>query len=121
MKISKEQTQAFNELRIRKGLVPFCKQDMMAMIKPIIPVNDNYWKFLIDLGILEHKREGKKHYYMFTSFPIHVEKLHEYGKCCHEYNKRNKKEFTNCIQDAIDLLKENGYKIYKETITYEEI
>ena len=121
MKISEEQVKAFNELRLKIGLVPYPKTKMQEMISKIIPCNDNYWSILTSMGIIEHIREGKKHYYMFTSSPIHLEKFNTYAKKCSEIIKKYGQKKTNNIEEAIKLLKENGYRIYKKIEKYEEI
>ena len=122
MKVTEEQVKEFNELRMRKGLVPYPKNQMIEMITSIIPFSKNYHKFLTDLKIIEHGRTGKQHWYMFTSTPVHKSKWDEFCRLVKEKNQKvlsNKKNPS--IQDAINLLKESGYKIYRKIEKYEEI
>lgn len=119
MKVTEKECKAFNELRMRIGLIPYKKVQMQEMIAKIIPCNDNYWPILVKLGIVEHKREGKKHFYMFTSSPVHIEKFNEYSRECSRTCKDKNPKLN--IEEAIKLLKEAGYKIYKKIEKYEEI
>lgn len=73
-----------------------------------------------------------KEYKFVDKNPIYIgtlEKAINYGKdLTKQYNKRylekKSKEVsvsTNLIEEAIKLLKENGYRVYKPTTTFEEI
>lgn len=76
-----------------------------------------------------------KEYKFVDKNPIYIgtlEKAINYGKdLTKQYNKRYLKKkskeskevsvSTNLIEEAIKLLKENGYRVYKPTTTFEEI
>lgn len=122
MKITSIETKRFNEIRMEFAGKWFKKPEIQRIIEQVIPANNNYFPRLIELGIIERQKSGKGFIYKFTITPIHQEKLISYEKSIRNYNKsKNNKNFESKIEEAIELLKENGFRIYKKVENYEEI
>lgn len=89
--------------------------------------------YLLRYKVINSVKIGKKCLYSFTTFPVHIEKVKNMYADIVAYNKEhyNKKkqvveepivvEVSDPISEAIKLLKENGYRIYKQKITFEEV
>ena len=98
---------------------PFSKEDMLRMLKGSgIPSNPHFWKAFKDSGIIQKVGTDK---YMFTSKePIYKDRLQNvyntYKNSLAYYKKKEVVETAKVIEqpsieDAIKLLKENGYDI----------
>lgn len=75
---------------------------------------NNFIKTLLKYNILFIiKHNGARRYYKLTSKPIYIEKLRLVMNEVRASFKINKAR-PNPIEEAINLLKNNGYKIFKE-------
>lgn len=117
--------------------VPFDKETLLNNLKACgLPTNNIFWSALRKSNILQEVSKGK---YMFTSKePIFVGALEEVKKSYQgiikkHNNKQSKKKVEDTLeipendpkamtQFAIDLLKEQGYKILAPVdIVYKEV
>ena len=131
LKINTEFAEKFNQMRIDKAGQKLTKEQLIKCFKEYLNccLTPGWMKILQKYNIINPYHLGKRTAYVFCYSPVHKEKLKhiyievlEYGR-----NKKCKIEFVeeikivDQIQAAIELLKSNGYKIYKPTTTFEEI
>ena len=108
---------------IRKS---FSKEMMLQGLKGSgLPVNSIFWNVFLNSNIIA--RISKTEYRFVNEEPIYIRHL-ENIKCKYsEIRKKYLKEapaetnVSDPIQEAINLLKENGYKILKLTTEYIEV
>ena len=120
-----------NELRIDNlnGQYNLAAIKEMFKEKLNIYLSGTWIMYLVQYKILNPVKIGKKYLYSFTTFPVHKEKLKNMYNDILNYNRSHSKkvpqltevEVLNPIEEAIKLLKENGYKILKQTVEYKEI
>lgn len=133
---------------VKRGLQmadrPFSKETMLNSLKSCgLPVNGTFWSVFRNSGIIQEVSKG---YFMFTSKePIYVGTLnaikHKYQQLTRKYAQNNKRNniveeaevltpevntVNNnpdaTIQSAINLLKENGYKIFAPVgVVYQQV
>lgn len=118
------------------------KSEMFDVFKQVgLPANNTFWMFFRSEVL---KRVKKRGYCFKNQEPIHLNTLdyihHKYNKYLiaqskkqHEKNKRKIENQTDIIEkesadakresiaEAIKLLKENGYLVFKQIVSYEQI
>ena len=113
---------------------PISKEVLISSLKNCgLPYNASYWTVFRNSGLIVNSSWGK--YYFAHKEPINLKALielhHRYTALTRQYNQTKKlkknpvQEYSpsleSQIQDAITLLKSNGYEIYKQVISYEKI
>lgn len=83
-------------------------------------------RFLKKAKIITDARNHAETAYWVGEGPIYIGKVKEAVRLYKEYNKeRNErlvsKKVKPSIQECIDVLKENGYKVYKERVEWVEV
>lgn len=130
LKIDQEFARRFNTLRIEMQNEKLSKEQVIKLIRERVgfTVNSDWLAILIKYDILKRSRQGKKHFFTFSEHPVYVEKLRNLHKEVKRNKIRVKEDITedaiteaDAIMEAIKLLKNNGYKILKQVINYEEI
>lgn len=126
--IDDTQVVKFNETRIEKAGQKLSKDSMKRELENLgFHTNQGRLSEMIKLGIIEKHRKGRKYAYSFTYSPVYKEKFHTWQDNCAKMWRKNQKAdkeiSVDKIQQAIDLLKQNGYTIYKRVITetFEEV
>ena len=109
-----------NEIKSFYKNIPVTKEKLQASLT-IFPKGAMFWQVFKNSFLV---REGKKTYRFKSEQPIYIKAVEncfdEYFKLVRKYNQPKEKTSLS-IESAIKLLKENGYKIYKQTIQYEEV
>lgn len=134
LNINEDFTIKFNGIRQKLVGRKMDKRELINIFKTEMNFNLNscWLKYLLKYGVLERVRSGFKHAFVFSYTPCHIQKLQIIQKEVLNYQNSHKmrKEPQACtdpvnqeteVVAAIKLLKENGYKILKQTVTYEEI
>lgn len=126
IKIDQEFTKQFNTLRIAMQNEKLSKEQVIKLIKEEVgfTINSAWFAALIKHDILKRSRQGKKHFFTFCEHPVYVEKLrnlHKEVNCNKKHAGEDAIPEADVIMEAIKLLKSNGYKILKQTVSYEEI
>ena len=109
-----------NEIKSFYKNIPVTKEKLQASLT-IFPKGAMFWQVFKNSFLV---REGKKTYRFKSEQPIYIKAVEtcfdEYFKLVRKYNQPKEKTSLS-IESAIKLLKDNGYKIYKQTIQYEEV
>ena len=120
-------TEKFNKLRMSVAGQKLSKKQLKSLFEEHLDTNlSPAWMHVLRKHeiLLEH-RKGRQHAFSFCCTPVHKEKMKSLLTEIKEYNKKHIKPKLaiqmDAIQDAINLLKENGYRILKPTTTFEEI
>lgn len=135
MKVDDQTVKDFNILRQNNLSKMFSREEMRELLFNNV---SNFSKndYIITL-LVKHKALNKRGFnkYAFTETPVHVNtlsqcifELKDYWKQSskkHYEKSKESKEVTRMHpiseEYCINFLKERGYKIYKQTINYEEI
>jgi hypothetical protein len=123
--LAKKYAFAFNQVREEFAGVELSFNEMEEALKrtDCVPYNKAYIRAMRDAGVL--LQSGKK--LLFTDTPVHFNTLakviEKFRKAHNAYQKAWYKNKTTkpTVEEAIAILKEAGYKIYKPSTTYEEI
>lgn len=133
--INDEFTIQFNKIRTEFSEVSLTRKDLQNLMKDRFGfyLTSRLFTEMEKLHIINNVgKSGRCLLYKFSTEPIYKGKLENWYKNARTHhneavkNLRNKKNtqiviIEDPIQEAIKLLKENGYKIYKPICTYEEI
>lgn len=116
-----ELTAAFNRCRMNNAGKIFSNEEITKILKSL-----GFGGNIVAMLITKHmysQRDGKKKFYSFTHNPIHksaIEALYEENrKYQREYyrqsneNENSIKEVTTPLEEAITLLKKQGYELRK--------
>lgn len=133
--INDEFTIQFNKIRTEFAGIVLTRKDLQTLMKDRFGfyLTNDLFKEMERMHIINSTgRSGRCILYKFSTEPIYKGKLENWYKnvrtrhneCIR--NSRSKKEapvvvIEDPIQEAIKLLKEKGYKIYKPICTWEEI
>lgn len=113
-------TKHLNEVKSFYKNIPVTKERLQASLT-LFPKGNTFWQVFKNQFL---EREGKKTYRFKSEQPIYIKAVEtcfsEYFKLVRKYNQPKEKTSLS-IESAIKLLKENGYKVYKQTIQYEEV
>ena len=135
LKIDENFVKKLNEMRMANLNSQYNITAIKDMFKKYLDiyVSGTWIMYLLKYKVINSVKIGKKCLYSFTTFPIHIEKVRTMYADIIAYNQEhyNKKkqvveepivvEVSDPISEAIKLLKENGYRIYKQKITFEEV
>lgn len=149
--IDAEFTKKFNSIRMRYCGQKLPKEKLESIFKEELDLKiDSVWlSKLIEAEVIDRVKSGKKKGYTFAYKPVFIEKLKnihsEVVKTWNHYNRNQKNMKKNApkepvtpivelvtpimeevqivtpIEAAIKLLKDNGYRVFKTVITYQEI
>lgn len=103
------------------------KDVLAAQMCDVLHINETLIiRFLKKAKIITDARNHAKTAYWVDEGPIYIGKVKEAVRLYKEYNKeRNDKWLSKkvkpSIQECIDVLKENGYKVYKERVEWVEV
>ena len=122
----------FNEVRMKYAGQKLEKDQLKEIFKNEIGfyLSNKWLSVLTDNKVLNPYKLGKKKAYIFSYSPIHKDRLHNmHTEVCKYMKEHNVKvikevpyiEVCDPIEEAVKLLKEQGYKIYKPTTTFEEV
>ena len=142
-KIDTEFTKKFNSIRMRYCGQKLPKEKLESIFKEELDLKiDSVWlSKLIEAEVIDRVKSGKKRGYTFSYKPVFIEKLKsihgEVVKTWNHYNRnQNMKknapketvtpvveevQIVTPIEAAIKLLKDNGYRVFKTVINYEEV
>lgn len=136
LKIDENFVKKLNEMRIDNINGQYNLTAIKDLFKKYLDIylSGTWVMYLLKYKVINSVKIGKKCLYSFTTFPVHIEKVKSMYSDIISYNQEhyNKKkvsvveepaivEVSDPISEAIKLLKENGYKIYKQRITFEEV
>ena len=149
-KIDTEFTKKFNSIRMRYCGQKLPKEKLESIFREELDLKiDSVWlSKLIEAEVIDRVKSSKKRGYTFSYKPVFIEKLKsihgEVVKTWNHYNRnQNMKknapketvipimepvtpiveevQIVTPIEAAIKLLKDNGYRVFKTVITYQEI
>ena len=142
-KIDTEFTKKFNSIRMRYCGQKLPKEKLESIFREELNLKvDSVWlSKLIEAEVIDRVKSGKKRGYTFSYKPVFIEKLksihNEVVKTWNHYNRnQNMKknapketvtpiveevQIVTPIEAAIKLLKDNGYRVFKTVINYEEV
>lgn len=113
-----ELTAAFNTCRMNNIGKIFSNEEITKLLKDL-GFGGNITAMLISKHMYS-QRDGKKKLYSFTHNPLHksaIEALYEenrrYQREYHQDNKNSVKETATPLEEAITLLKKQGYELRK--------
>lgn len=127
-----ELSKKINTFRLENSGKEFTKKELLEILSQLnMPFKSYLFTGFIKSKNLILVKKGKKVTYHFSVNPIHQDTIkgiilnaRDYQKETNlrYYTKRNNREVNMLtIEEAIQLLKNNGYKVYKPTVAYEEI
>ena len=146
--IDAEFTKKFNSIRMRYCGQKLPKEKLESIFKEELDLKiDSVWlSKLVEAEVIDRVKSGKRRGYTFAYKPVFIEKLKnihsEVVKTWNHYNRNMKKnapkepvtpivepvipiteevQIVTPIEAAIKLLKDNGYRVFKTVITYQEI
>ena len=149
-KIDTEFTRKFNSIRMRYCGQKLPKEKLESIFKEELDLKiDSVWlSKLVEAEVIDRIKSGKKRGYMFSYKPVFIEKLKnihsQVVKTWNHYNRnQNMKknapkepvtpivepvtptmeevQIVTPIEAAIKLLKDNGYRVFKTIINYQEV
>lgn len=113
-------TKHLNEVKSFYKNIPVTKERLQASLT-LFPKGSMFWQVFKNQFL---ERDGKKTYRFKSEQPIYIKAvetcLNNYLNMVRKYNQPKEKTSLS-IESAIKLLKDNGYKIYKQTVQYEEV
>lgn len=140
--IDTEFAKKFNSIRMKYCGQKLPKEKFKSIFKEELNLKiDSVWiSQFIKFEVIEKIKQNKKRGYVFSYKPVFIEKLKniysEVNKIRNYYNRNQimkKKapkiessiveevQIIDPIEEAIKLLKNNGYKVYKPIIEFKEI
>ena len=141
--IDAEFTKKFNSIRMRYCGQKLPKEKLESIFREELDLKiDSVWlSKLIEAEVIDRVKSGKRRGYTFSYKPVFIEKLknihNEVVKTWNHYNRnQNMKknapkepvtpiveevQIVTPIEAAIKLLKDNGYRVFKTVINYEEV
>lgn len=141
--IDAEFTKKFNSIRMRYCGQKLPKEKLESIFKEELDLKiDSVWlSKLVEAEVIDRVKFGKKRGYTFSYKPVFIEKLknihNEVVKTWNYYNRhQNMKkkapketvtpvveevQIVTPIEAAIKLLKDNGYRVFKTIINYQEV
>ena len=143
--IDAEFTKKFNSIRMRYCGQKLPKEKLESIFREELDLKiDSVWlSKLIEAEVIDRVKSGKRRGYTFSYKPVFIEKIKnihsEVVKTWNRYNRNQKSMKKNApkeetitpvaeevqivtpIEAAIKLLKDNGYRVFKTVITYQEI
>ena len=148
--IDAEFTKKFNSIRMRYCGQKLPKEKLESIFKEELDLKiDSVWlSKLVEAEVIDRVKSGKKRGYTFAYKPVFIEKLKnihsEVVKTWNHYNRnQNMKknapkesvtpivepvtpiveevQIVTPIEAAIKLLKDNGYRVFKTIINYQEV
>ena len=133
--INDEFTIQFNKIRTEFSGISLTRKDLQTLMKDRFGfyLTSGLFTEMEKLHIINNAgKSGRCLLYKFSNEPIYKGKLENWYKNVRTHhnetvkNLRNKKNtqvvvIEDPIQEAIKLLKENGYKVYKPVCIWEEI
>jgi hypothetical protein len=109
-----------NTLRQNTDRTTFTKEEIMILLKREgLPCSSSYFTTYSKYGIVTKVKRGK---YVFPETPIYVGVIHTALTEVREYmlnanknslNRKNGEDLNEKINQAIDLLKSNGFLVFK--------
>ena len=142
--IDAEFTKKFNSIRMRYCGQKLPKEKLESIFKEELDLKiDSVWlSKLVEAEVIDRVKSGKRRGYTFSYKPVFIEKLknihNEVVKTWNHYNRhqnmKKKKapketvtpiveevQIVTPIEAAIKLLKDNGYRVFKTVINYQEV
>ncbi len=112
----------FNQIRIEMSNQSATEQDFKYFFKICgIPCNALFWSKFEKSGLIQ-KIDNNSYIWTNPKRPIHYQELdniyqeykNTFDRYYHTYQEKKIKKNTQVLQDAINLLKENGFIILKQ-------
>ena len=147
--IDAEFTKKFNSIRMRYCGQKLPKEKLESIFKEELDLKiDSVWlSKLVEAEVIDRVKSGKRRGYTFAYKPVFIEKLKnihsEVVKTWNHYNRNQKNmkapkepvtpivepvtpimeevQIVTPIEAAIKLLKDNGYRVFKTVINYQEV
>ena len=123
--VSENEITLFNTRReISKGK-QFSAKEFKELLRKMNYADSGNFIAAITRGINPPFVRVSRGVYQFSKEPVHIKRLQQVWDEYSAYgNNRNRKKSATTeeqIAQAIALLKENGYKVYKSIVRYEEV